>query len=127
MEISSAPRTAPCQQCGRVRYFATAASAASAAPAGRICRAKIAAAALAAAVKGFTGAQIAAAREIIADGAAVALRKARAYRVVSSDGSAEYISHPDGCNCPNGLRRLMPRPCKHMLAVRILVAARASR
>lgn len=117
-------RTAKCQHCGRVRHFRTAEAAAKAYPAGRICRMKIRLAAMGEILRGFTQAQIEAAREMLADGGLVALGHHDAYRVASSDGSAVYTTSPKGCNCPNWLRRLMPKQCKHQLLVRIDLAAK---
>lgn len=123
MEISTAAAPVTrCLRCGRTLRSAASIKASY----GAWCRAKIRAAAAAEAVKGFTEAQIAAARELIADGAAVALRHAGAYRVVSADGSAVYTTAAEGCNCPWGLRRMLAKACKHQLAVRILVAAKAA-
>lgn len=90
---------------------------------GRGCKARIRAAAIAAAVKGFAQRQIDAARELIEDRALVATNRAGVFRVVSSDGERTYLSTAETCNCPSGLRRLLACTCKHSLAVRIRLAA----
>ena len=119
---STGTHTAKCLKCGRTRHFHSAEAADRAGPHGRICRMRIRAAQLAAILKGFTQAQIEAAREMIADGAFVPTGHPGVFRVVSSDGERTYLSHPDGCNCPAWLRRVMPKSCKHMLGSRILTA-----
>ena len=90
---------------------------------GRGCKAILRAAALAAAVKGFTQAQIDRARELIELRALVATGRAWVFQVAGSDG-AVYLTHSDTCNCPSGLRRLTACTCKHSLAVRMILATR---
>lgn len=90
--------------------------------AGVWCAAKMRAAALAEAVRGFAEAQVEKAREAIADGALVAIR-AGVYQVVSSKGDATYLSHSDVCNCPAGLHG---RRCWHLAAVRIITAGKTA-
>lgn len=123
MNTTGDTRTAKCAGCRRTRHFRTAQAAAAAHPYGRICRAKMRAAALVADVAGFTAAQIEAAREIVTEGALIPLAKRGAFRVLSSAGDSVYTATADGCNCPNWLRRLSPKPCKHNLAVRFALAA----
>lgn len=86
------------------------------------CRAIMRAAAIAAAVKGFTEVQIERARELIELRALVATSRPGVFLVAGSDG-AVYKSHSQTCNCPSGLRRLTACTCKHSLAVRIRLAA----
>lgn len=93
---------------------------------GRGCKARIRAAAIAAAVKGFAQRQIDAARELIEDRALVATNRAGVFRVVSSDGERTYLSTAETCNCPSGLRRLTACTCKHSLGVRIVLAGKAA-
>jgi hypothetical protein len=92
---------------------------------GRGCKAIMRAAAIAAAVKGFAGAQIERAKELIELRALVATSRPGVFLVAGSDG-ATYKSHSETCNCPSGLRRLTACTCKHSLAVRIILAARAA-
>ncbi len=120
---SNATRTAKCIACGRTRHFRTAQAAAKAAPAGRICRMKARIAAMAQAVKGVAEAQVDKARQLIADGGIVAIRPG-VFQAVSSKGDATYLTHPQTCNCPAGLRGRSL--CYHSLAARIMVAASAS-
>ena len=87
------------------------------------CRARIRAAALADAVKGYTAAQVDKARELIADGGMVPTGFARVWRTVSSDGSSYYLSAPETCNCAGGRHG---RRCYHSAAAAILAAARAA-
>ena len=122
MEITGDTGTTKCLRCHRVLRCESSRRAGY----GRWCRAKIRAAMLAEIVKDFTEAQIEAAREIIADGAAVALGHPGAYRMASSDGSAIYTTTAKGCNCPNWLRRLSPKPCKHNLVARIFDASKGA-
>lgn len=90
------------------------------------CRAIMRAAAIAAAVKGFTEVQVERARELIQDRALVATNRDGVFRVVSSDGDRTYLTTADVCNCPSGLRRLTACTCKHSLAARIVLAGKAA-
>jgi hypothetical protein len=81
------------------------------------------AAALTAAVRGFTQTQIERARELIELRALVATSRPGVFQAAGSDG-AVYLTHPDTCNCPSGLRRLTACTCKHSLAARIILATR---
>ena len=85
------------------------------------CRARIRAAALAAALRDFTTAQIDKARELIADGGMVPTGFARVWRTVSTDGSAYYLSAPEACNCTGGR---FGRRCYHSAAATILATTR---
>jgi len=88
---------------------------------GRGCRARIRAAAVAEAVKGFAAAQIEKARELIADGGLVPTSRPGVFRAVSSKGDGTYLAHPATCSCPAG-RRGKATPCYHSLGARILTA-----
>lgn len=112
--------TTRCLRCGRLLHSAKSRAAAY----GPVCRARIRAAALAAAVADFTAAQVAKARELISDGGLVPTRRAGVFRAVSSDGQASYLAHAAACNCPAGLRSR--KACYHSLAVRIVSAGRAA-
>jgi hypothetical protein len=91
------------------------------------CRAIMRAAAVAAAVKGFSASQVEKARELIELRALVATKRPGVFLVPTSNGDGTfYKSHSETCNCPSGLRRLTACTCKHSLAVRILLAARAA-
>jgi hypothetical protein len=118
MSTESRQPVTRCLRCHRVLRSASSVSKGY----GAWCRAKIRAAVSAEIVRDFTAAQVGAARELIADGALVPVRRS-VFRVVSSDGERSYLTHPDGCNCPFGLRRKTAKACKHMLSARILVAS----
>ncbi len=86
---------------------------------GRGCWLRIRRARKLAALVNFTRAQIAAALELIEDGAIVRLYPAGAYKAVSSDGETTYLTHTAGCNCPAGMAG---RTCYHRAAA-LLVSA----
>lgn len=86
------------------------------------CRAIMRAAAITAAVRGFSASQIEKARELIELRALVATRNPRVFLVPSGDGGTFYKSHPETCNCESGRRRLTACTCRHSLAVRIRLA-----
>jgi hypothetical protein len=88
---------------------------------GPVCRAKIRAAALAEAVKGFAERQVDKARELIADGGLVPTSRPGVFRAVGSRGDVAYLTHSAACNCPGGLRSRSA--CYHTLAIRIVLAA----
>jgi Family of unknown function (DUF6011) len=106
---------ARCLRCGRI----LTAAASIAANYGPICRARIRAAALTAALAEFTAAQVAKARELLADGGLVPSTRAGVYRSVDSDGVTVYLTHWAACSCAAGRHE---RPCYHRAAVRILGA-----
>jgi Family of unknown function (DUF6011) len=108
---------ARCLRCGRT----LTAPASVKASYGPTCRARIRAAALAAALDGFTTAQADKARELIADGGMVPTGHAGVWRAVGSDGAALYLAAPQACNCPAGLHG---RACYHQAAARVLTATR---
>ncbi len=111
--------TSRCLRCGRALRSVKSLAASY----GPVCRARIRAAALAAAVADFTAAQVTKARELISDGGLVPTRRPGVFRAVSSDGTASYLTHSAACNCPAGLRG---RSCYHSLSVRIVSAGRAA-
>jgi len=103
-----------CLRCGR----ALTSQASAARGYGRTCATRIRQAE--AATTGYSTAQIAAAHELIEDGAIVQIRP-RVCRSVSSDGTALYLTAITGqCNCPAGLRSTR---CYHALATQLLLAA----
>jgi hypothetical protein len=103
-----------CIRCGRK----LTSSASAARGYGRTCQAKMRQAE--AAATGYSPAQVAAAHELIEDGAIVQIRP-RVCRSVSSDGTALYLTAITGqCNCPAGLRSTR---CYHALAAALLLAA----
>jgi hypothetical protein len=108
-----------CLRCHRVLRSAKSIAAGY----GAGCRARIRAAAMAEAVKGFAAAQVEKARELIEDGAIVPTNRKGVFRVVSSDGERSYLATADVCNCPSGLKRLTACTCKHSLGVRIVAAS----
>jgi hypothetical protein len=119
MNTGEHTQTSKCLRCGRTLRSAVSIRRGY----GAWCRAKIRAAIIAEIVKDFTEAQVEAARELIADGALVPAGHRNIFRVVSTDGERSYLTHPQGCNCPFGLRRKLAKACKHMLGARIMVAS----
>lgn len=119
MTITS--QTAKCLRCGRTLRAASSVRASY----GRWCRAKIRAAALAEAVRGFATTQVEKARELIADGGLVPAGRAGIFRSVSSDGQRTYLTASTGqCNCAAGLRGRYR--CFHGLAAMIVTASKAA-
>ena len=105
-----------CIRCGRALRAASSRSAG----AGRWCRAKIRAAMIADALKGFTQAQAGKARELIDDGGIVAIREG-IYRVAASNGSDFYSVAVTGqCSCAAGVHG---RACYHWAAARVMQAS----
>jgi hypothetical protein len=111
----------PATRCLRCRRSLTATSSISAGY-GPGCRARIRAAALATSSAEFTAAQVARARELLADGGLIPTHRAGVYQSVSSDGATTYFTHRAGCTCPAGTRG-NGRTCYHRAAARILGAA----
>lgn len=69
---------------------------------------------------GYSAAQRAAVREVIADGGILPLRST-IFLAVSADGTAIHRTDARGyCTCPAGLKS---RPCYHTAAARSLLAA----
>ena len=108
----------PAARCLRCRRTLTAAASISTGY-GPGCRARIRAAALAASSAEFTAAQVARARELLADGGLISTNRAGVYQSVSSDGATTYLTHRAGCTCPAGTRG-NGRICYHRAAARIL-------
>ena len=86
--------TTPAARCLRCRRALTAAASISAGY-GPGCRALIRAAALTSPAE-FTAAQVARARELIADGGLIPTSRAGIYQSVSSDGITTYFTHRAG-------------------------------
>lgn len=107
--------TAHCLKCGR--GLTSARSIARGYGGG--CWAKVRRAAKAADLHDFKPRQLDQAEELIEDGAIVPLR-ANVFRTVSTDGTETYLTHPQTCSCPAGLKG---RACYHTAAARILIAA----
>jgi len=88
------------------------------------CRARIRAAAMAEALRDFTATQVDKARELIGDKGIVRTGFAGVFRVVSTDGSAYYLTAATGqCNCRAGLNG---RRCYHVAAAVMVQAGRAA-
>jgi hypothetical protein len=111
-----------CLRCGRARFFRSAVAAEHASPYGRMCAARIRAAAFTAAVADFTAAQVDKARELLADGALAPVR-AGIWQALSSDGVTKYMVAPTGCSCPAGTHG---RLCYHVAAARIAAAGKVA-
>jgi hypothetical protein len=118
MESSTVVEQAKCLRCGRTLTATSSITAGY----GRICRARIRAAALAEALRDFTAAQIDKARELIADGALVPMR-AGVWQASSSDGSSRYLVAWQTCSCPAGIHG---RRCYHVAAARMVAAGRTA-
>lgn len=69
---------------------------------------------------GFKPAAIDKARQLIAEKAILPLRGRRVFTVVSSDGASRYLTAPQTCNCPAGLRGR--HGCYHRAAATMLAA-----
>jgi len=104
-----------CRHCHRVLRSAKSV----AAGAGRTCQRKIRRAENTADLAGYKPAQIAAARELLDDGAIVPLRSV-IFITVSTDGTETYKTAPTACNCPAGLKG---HRCYHTAAARLWLAA----
>lgn len=68
----------------------------------------------------FKPAAIEKALQLIEDGGIVPLRGRRVFQVVSSDGASRYLTAPQACNCPAGLRG--QSVCYHRVAATALAA-----
>jgi Family of unknown function (DUF6011) len=110
----------PVTRCLRCRRTLTAAASVSAGY-GPGCRARIRGAALTISPAEFTAAQIARARELLADGGLISTHRAGIYQSVSGDGGTVYLTHWAGCTCPAGTRG-NGRTCYHRAAAWILGA-----
>lgn len=69
---------------------------------------------------GFKPAAVEKARQLIADRAIVPVRGRRVFAVVSSNGTDRYLTAPQGCTCPAGLRGR--HACYHRAAATMLAA-----
>jgi hypothetical protein len=69
---------------------------------------------------GFKAAAIDKARQLIADKAILPLRGRRVFQVISSNGTDRYLTSPQACNCPAGLKGRFA--CYHRAAAVILAA-----
>lgn len=119
--MSNATNTQPtrCLRCRRVLRSKTSCALGY----GPGCRARIRAAALAEAVKGFAAAQVEKARELIADGGLIPVRPG-VFRAVSSKGDATYLVSSKGiCGCPGGRRGTAVDRCYHAASAKILATA----
>jgi Family of unknown function (DUF6011) len=114
---AAASRATRCLRCRRT-LTATASISAGYGPG---CRALIRAAALTTSPAEFSAAQVAQARELLADGGLIPTHRAGLYQSVSSDGAAVYFTHRAGCTCPAGTRG-NGRTCYHRAAAGILGA-----
>ncbi len=102
---------ANCKKCGRL----VRSERALASGYGERCRRRLARAERVLAGSRNVTAQKAA--EILELGAAVPHGHARVWRIVSSDGTRRYLTHPSGCTCTAGLYQKM---CSHRVAVTLL-------
>lgn len=69
---------------------------------------------------GFKPAAVEKARQLIADRGIVPVRGRRVFAVVSSDGTGRYLTAPQTCNCPAGLKAR--HACYHRAAATMLAA-----
>lgn len=63
--------------------------------------------------------QVDKALDLLRDGGIVPVRRLRAFRCVSSTGTARYLVAPEACTCPAGLTG---RLCYHRIAVLLLTS-----
>jgi len=105
----------PCLECGRMLRSVKSIKRGR----GAACQTKVNKAAKIVDLSDFKPAQVESALELIEDAAIVKVRP-NVFRSVSSDGMAEYLTAPQACNCPAGLK---DRACYHRAAVIILLAA----
>lgn len=69
---------------------------------------------------GFKPAAVDKARQLIADRGIVPVRGRRVFAVVSSNGTGRYLTAPQTCNCPAGLKAR--HACYHRAAATMLAA-----
>ncbi|MFC6090706.1 DUF6011 domain-containing protein [Saccharothrix lopnurensis] len=119
--MATTKATVKCTRCGRALRSAKSVADGY----GRTCKARIAAARKAKAVEGVKPAAVAKAEELIELGAIVPLRGRRVFGVVASNGTDRYLTAPQACTCPAGLKSLTSdyRLCYHRVAAAILAAA----
>lgn len=113
--MAATQTTTRCTRCGRVLRAARSIALGY----GRGCQAKIRTAIKAKATE-FKLATVEKAEQLIADGGIVRIT-AKAFRVTSTNGTGHYLTAPQACNCPAGLRGI--HPCYHRVAATILAAA----
>lgn len=110
--------TTRCLRCGR----ALTAARSIANNYGPTCRRRVRDAARAEITAQYKPHQVDKARELIEDGALVAIRP-NIFRVVSSDGAEVYTAHRAGCTCPAATKGRGRHACKHRIAAHLLAAA----
>lgn len=69
---------------------------------------------------GFKPQAIEKAKTLIAEGGILPIRGRRVFQVVSSDGTGRYLTAPQTCNCPAGLKGRYG--CYHRAAATMLAA-----
>lgn len=69
---------------------------------------------------GYKAAAIEKARQLIADKAIVPIRGRRVFQVVASNGTDRYLTSPQACNCPAGIKGKYA--CYHRAAATLLAA-----
>ena len=74
----------------------------------------------AAAAAGFKPTAVVKAKELIADKGIIAIRGRRVFQVVASNGTDRYLTAPQACTCPAGLRG--KHACYHRAAATMLAA-----
>jgi hypothetical protein len=114
--MDTTTKQANCLRCGRVLRSAKSVAAGY----GPTCSAHIR---KATAVQAATHkpAAIAKAQELIEQGGILPLRGRRVFTVVSSDGTGTYLTAPQGCTCPAGIKGRFT--CYHRVAATILSLA----
>ena len=112
----TATPTANCLRCGRK----LTAKRSIADRYGRTCRARVKAAAQRIALADYKPFQIDKAREAIEQGAVIPTTRPNVFRLASSDGTTSYLTAPQACTCPAGLKA---RRCYHRAAATILSTA----
>jgi hypothetical protein len=106
----------PCSNCGRKLTAARSIAAGK----GRTCTRKLRDAARAKATAGVKPELVAKAVELIADNGLVQIRPT-VFKSMSSDGTRAYLTAPQGCTCPAGVRGKYL--CYHRVAAAIALAA----
>jgi hypothetical protein len=107
--------TATCKRCRATLRSAKSVARGMGAHCARLDRQEAAAKAA-----GFKASAVDKARQLIADKAIVPVRGRRVFAVVSSNGTDRYLTAPNTCNCPAGLRA--KHSCYHSAAATMLAA-----
>ncbi len=115
MTKTQKPRTATCTRCHAILRSAKSIARGMGAHCAKLTRQENAAQAA-----GFKAQAIAKARDLIADHAILPLRGRRVFAVVASNGTDRYLTSPQACNCPAGLKGRYG--CYHRAAAVILAA-----